>query len=326
MRNQYYEVHNTPPDKDILTDITDGKSFSENDFFKNNPSALRLLLYQDSFEVVNPLGSGKRKHKLQAVYFTLANLLPYSRFSVDQMQLVLLCTEDNLKLFGQQKVFAQLMNDLKTLETQGVQLWDESLIKVGLLAVLGDNLGSHMVAGLSENFSRETYMCRYCTIDRQRFQNTPNIVGDWRTKEWHSEILTLLDNDSSKSIHGVKSDCVFHCLKSFHIYESGLPPCLAHDCFEGVVSYDVALILKHFIKVEKYFTIAYINRRICQFKYLGSDRQNKPAEVKESLEKLSGNAVQNWCFLRLLPIIIGQKIENKENQVWCLLLKLREII
>ena len=31
-------------------------------FFQSNASALQLNFYQDSFEVVNPLGSVKKKH------------------------------------------------------------------------------------------------------------------------------------------------------------------------------------------------------------------------------------------------------------------------
>jgi hypothetical protein len=37
-------------------------------FVIENPNALQILLYQDEFEVVNPLGSAKGKHKLFAVY------------------------------------------------------------------------------------------------------------------------------------------------------------------------------------------------------------------------------------------------------------------
>lgn len=56
------------PPSDVLTDVSDGQIFKSNDFFVQNPSSLKLVLYQDAFEVVNPLGSAKTRHKVLAVY------------------------------------------------------------------------------------------------------------------------------------------------------------------------------------------------------------------------------------------------------------------
>ena len=69
-----------------------------------------------------------------------------------------------------------------------------------------------------------------------------------------------------------------------------------------------------------------LNRIINQFKYLGSDADNKPCDVNLNAEKLGGHAVQNWCFLKLLPPLIGDRIEDPlNNQVWQLCLQLRNI-
>ena len=60
---------------------------------------------------------------------------------------------------------------------------------------------------------------------------------------------------------------------------------------------------------------------------MGSDAANKPSELSTNADKLSGHAVQNWCFLRLLPLIIGDRIKDAaENQVWSLCLNLRNIV
>lgn len=59
--------------EEILTDFTDGLICkSHNHFTEKN--FINILLYQDSFEIVNPLGSAKKKHKIFAVYYTLGNL------------------------------------------------------------------------------------------------------------------------------------------------------------------------------------------------------------------------------------------------------------
>jgi len=56
---------------------------------------------------------------------------------------------------------------------------------------------------------------------------------------------------------------------------------------------------------------------------LGSDAKDKPDPV--SL-KLGGHAVQNWCLLRLLPVLVGRQVKSFNDEVWQLLLQLREIV
>ena len=87
------------------------------------------------------------------------------------------------------------------------------------------------------------------------------------------------------------------------------------------------MYISHLVNVEKHLTYLQLNRCISQFTYCGSDSNNKPCEVKEKGEKLEGHAAQNWCFLRLLPLYIGDRIKNPvDNQVWQLCLKLRETV
>jgi hypothetical protein len=45
----------------VLSGIMDGSVFCNNAFFKNELHAITILLYQDVFEIVNPLGSAKEK-------------------------------------------------------------------------------------------------------------------------------------------------------------------------------------------------------------------------------------------------------------------------
>lgn len=42
--------------------------------------------------------------------------------------------------------------------------------------------------------------------------------------------------------------------------------------------------------------------------------------------KLSGQAMQNWNFLRLLPILVGDKVQNPEDDAWQLTLQLKDIV
>ncbi|XP_013879329.1 uncharacterized protein LOC106528650 isoform X2 [Austrofundulus limnaeus] len=125
IREQHRSTHLDVHEKDILKDIWDGKIISQNALLKTDPLSVGLILYQDSFEVVNPLGSGKKKHKLLAVYLTLGDILPHNRSTTDHMQLVLLCRDQDFRYFGQDLVLGTLVKDLKDLEVSGTELPNE---------------------------------------------------------------------------------------------------------------------------------------------------------------------------------------------------------
>jgi hypothetical protein len=165
MQKQYEMQRDPKPG--IYEDFQDGEVFKTNELFSNVSGALSLILYQDAFEVVNPLGSAKTKHKILAVYLTLGNICPQHRSKVEPLQLVLLCREKDFKYFTMDKIFERLVADLKDIEEQGLQIdSNDSGNKVlgSVLFFLGDNLGSHCIGGFSENFSTQPYMCRYCRI------------------------------------------------------------------------------------------------------------------------------------------------------------------
>ncbi|XP_036442670.1 uncharacterized protein LOC118819121 [Colossoma macropomum] len=186
---QYKNVHSHVTDPDILQDIWDGEVVLQNELFQTKGSSLALILYQDSFEVVNPLGSGKKKHKVLAVYSTLGDIPPHYRSNTDHMQLVLLCKEQDFKHFGQEAVFRQLIIDLKELEDSGIVLKDGRVLRGGLCAIAGDNLGSHNIGGFMENFSKSVYFCRFCDIDRETF--VTSIVN------WYNKNCPVLSTEST---------------------------------------------------------------------------------------------------------------------------------
>ena len=134
-----------------------------------------------------PWAQGEKKHKV-LVYLTLTDILPH-RSSTDQMQLVLLCREQDFKYFGVNKVFAPLIEDLKILEQGGVVTADGIVLKGSLVAIAGDNLGSHSIGGFLENFSWSIYFCRYCEVCRDDFLTNPLSCGTKRTAQSYTSNL-----------------------------------------------------------------------------------------------------------------------------------------
>ncbi|CAN7999366.1 unnamed protein product, partial [Ixodes hexagonus] len=305
----------------VYREFTDGRAFQSQT--SSDGSAVQIILYQDAFEVVNPLGSARGKFKMVGVYFTLGNLPSFLRTAVDPQQLVLLCHEKDFKHFGSNKLFERLISDLQDLE-EGIRVGGHRYF-VQLAFICGDNLGSHGIGGFVENFSRASYFCRYCVITREEFRN--NRPAELRTVSSYNEAVTRAKESEEVDYMGVKHDSPFNKLSTFHVCPSGLPPCLGHDLFEGIVDYDVALMIKHFVKTLKWFSYHHLNVTIqSKFKYNACDRANKPAPVSINGRRLGGQALQNCTLLLLLPIMVGDKVQDASNEMWRLLLTLQEIV
>lgn len=308
----------------VLKDIVDGSVCHTNNFIKDNSNCLKIILFQDAFEIVNPLGSAKKKHKLLGVYFTLANFYPHNRSSVAQTQLVLLGKEADCRHFGDDKVFGRLISDLKDLEANGIQVANDIGVKGLVVCIAGDNLGSHYIGGFVESFCAE-YMCRYCLATRCEVSAKP-FTGQSleRNRENYSAAVEFLDSNPTENSHeGIKRDSVFNELTYFHV-TSGLPPCVAHDLFEGLLSYDLALCVRYFVRML-FFLYDILNGRIKLFPFCGSDAANKPAEVPPNGDRIGGQAVQNWTLLRYFGLIIGDKIPNSDDAVWQFVLLMQQM-
>jgi hypothetical protein len=308
----------------IFEDISDGKTFKANELFSNDHMALQIMLYQDSFEIVNPLGYAK--HKILGVYFTLANLPAHYRSNIDHIQLVLLCREEDTKLKnGMDKALRRLMTDLKYIETTGIVVVEGIQLKGSVISLLGDNLGSHVIGGFTANFSTSQYFCRYCLISRSDFHKEPHVLGKVRDPDSYNTDAEHAAECDGGDVNGVKFKSTLCCLQYYHVCQPGLPPCLGHDLFEGVVPYDMALYLKYFVRVKHWFSYKYLNHQIATFQFKGSEAASKPKQVNESGKKLNGHAAQNWSFLRLFPLFVFRKISDTDDVVWQLCLQLKKI-
>ena len=90
------------------------------------------------------------------------------------------------------------------------------------------------------------------------------------------------------------------------------------------IKVDLTLIL-NILKERGYISYDDVNVRIEMFKFKGTEALDKPAKVN-SKGIISGHAVQVWCFLRMLPLLIGDKINDTNDPAWRLLLLLRSVV
>lgn len=310
----------TPSNTTILKDLEDGYVVKRISSKIHPLHKLNIILYQDAFEICNPLGSSKKKHKVIGMYYRL-NIL--NRSNIDNIQIVLLTYDKYLKIFSQEQVFGVLVNDLKDLEENGLIFENNVQLLPFVSCMAGDNLGSHYIAGMTENFSSAKFFCRYCEISRDTFEENPLARGVRRTiTENDKNIIVYQETNDLILSKGMKNYSVFNKLKYFNTVW-GLPPCLAHDISEGIGAYDISFILNHYISNGD-FTAAYLNNSLEKlFKLLPSTSYSS---YTFKSKRLSGNGTQNMYFILFLPLAISEKIEDKENDVWQMLLTLNKIM
>lgn len=301
--------------------VYDGFGYQKSDYF-NKENSLHIILYQDSFELCNPLGSARGKYKITGFYWTLANLAPWHRTHVDHINLLALCKDKDLRNYGFGKVLKPFIDDLKEIERIGLQINENLRVFAYLMVCLGDNLGAHQIGGFVENFRTNLYFCRFCYI--HNFFGSQSPISEYRTKESHANDINLASATGGQ-FRGVKNESSLHSLNYFHVCEpTGLPPCFAHDILEGIGPADIMLCIKMFIK-KKIFSYEYINSKLKEIVIKDSPRLSIPPISKR--DKLLTSAYECLHVINFLPIFLFEKITLLQDfKEWELILILRKIV
>lgn len=191
---------------EILTDFIGGEMFKSNRHMTFH--SLRLHFYVDEFEVVNPLGSKRGRHKLTAVYFKLGNLDHKDTSKLQNIYLSTLVHHRFLKneLTSYAEVLQPLITDLAVLETTGIMLSCEGESRVfngPVASVSADNLSAHDLAGLTRSFSTGR-VCRFCLANandiKTKFTEEEFIMRNAANYRYH------LDEDSANSsVYGISN-------------------------------------------------------------------------------------------------------------------------
>lgn len=108
-------------------------------------NVLVIVLHFLEFEVCNPLGSKRNKHKLCAIYYTIV------RYSL-------------VKQFGLDEIFKPLIDDLKKLSSEGITVLVDGVeenVCAAVTVISADNLSSHLIGGFSMSFNVGR-ICWYC--------------------------------------------------------------------------------------------------------------------------------------------------------------------
>ena len=203
---------------DLIEDVKDGEAYKTSQYFIDNPEAYSMMLYSDGVELVNPLASGKGKHKIVQVFWQLCDLPRFQRSTVDRLQVGLVFKEKLLRKHSYKKIFKCLVDDLQILENEGVEVSKPfpRKIKAGLLLYSGDNLESHLVGGFSASFSSKD-VCRHCHLQYKDLQDhIHNYDGDSIHEPWTKveyDALDVQDVDEADEVDEVDDSAGLHLVE-----------------------------------------------------------------------------------------------------------------
>ena len=173
--------------------------------------------------------------------------------------------------FGVDKLFDTLIEELKELENNGLEININGEIKIyfALAIFVGDNLALHSALGFVK-CSSSNYPCRFCKATKINVQ-TSTVIDPALLHNRHNYSEDLKLNDRSKT--GLASECIFNQLISYHVTEN-MSVDIMHDILNGICIYDMALLIKNLIS-ETNITLEMINERIINF-YYGIQENDRP--------------------------------------------------
>ena len=321
-------------DENLIQDVRDGECYRGNIFFKENPEAVPLILFIDELEVCNPLGAGKTKHKINCSYFSTLQVQPALRSKVNSIQLVSLVKSKVWKKYGNKLCNENLISDLRMLETEGVavDIPTKKTVRAGLQFVVGDNLGQHNIAELNQSFS-SGHICRWCKITYNEACREGLAYADckdgfcpdrWTVTEYDEKATEAVEGANVTDTYGIKGNCVFNQLKSFHCVLQ-LPPCLGHDYYEGVWAADIQFYLDYLINKESLISIEEFNKKLKNIQLTSRDSKNRPREFKTRKRgsKYEGSAGSQRVLSRVITVILEHVLD--ESMVGELIVKLCEV-
>lgn len=169
-----------------------------------------------------------------------------------------------------------------------------------------DNLAAHYLGGfkaLSSAFRK----CRHClsTEDDMGTKFTAESFTA-RTQEAHKHYVAALNGPNPGHIattYGVVRDSILNSSAYFHVVD-GLVPDVMHDMLEGVLQYEIKLLLRHMILEEKLCTLAQINSRLASFDYGYQMSKDKPSPITDSRIHSSDSNLLGQSGVDTLPLII----------------------
>lgn len=116
-----------------------------------------------------------------------------------------------------------------------------------------------------------------------------------RNEADHEQHCDLIQNDPSGDMskkYGINRRSALNNLKYFHVCNGSLIPDIMHDVLEGVLQYEVKLMLRYMINVENYFSLDVFNSKLRNLELSSTESKNKPTSISPKTISSEGNSLK----------------------------------
>lgn len=296
--------------ENIYHDFCCGSTYKKQGTF-NSKYNVQIQIGADEFDPLDALKSKAGQHKILGIYFVIRNLPDWCRSKLNNIFLVALVNASDLKQedCSIDDVLEVIVDELKDLEINGIQIDQNTNIKASLVSLIGDNLGLNGLLGFTESFNSH-YYCRFCTCKKVDCKKlTREVTNQLRDRDNYNNHVSKIDNDHPDLLltNGVKRFCLLNDLKYFNIFDNvSVDP--MHDLLEGVVPFFLRNLFRKMTQ-NRVLSLSNIQSCIRDFNYGFLHKKYQPSNI--SLEgNLGQNAMQLRNIIYFLPFIFNAHIPN----------------
>lgn len=186
---------------DIIGGYMDMNHYKNHEFLQRFKHAIRLEIYCDDIEIVNPLGSKTGIHKLCVWYVRIENISAHMNSKNNNIHVLCICCAQDIEKYGYGKILKPFLNDLERLESQeGVVViinGEEFVPRVTLVAFCGHGLAVHDVYNFLSPAANK--FCRMCMISRNDLLKGDIKPKEPRTEELYEQHLNVIENAKNKT-------------------------------------------------------------------------------------------------------------------------------
>lgn len=263
-----------------------------------------------------------------AYSFFLGNIRPQYRSTHKSIHLLAVGKTEHIQHYGINTFLSPFVDDLKRLYCDGIHVniaGDSKIFYGALLAFLADTLAAHTIGGFKCSMSFALRVCRSCMVTPNELQECFSESScSLRTAESYFEQCSLLFGPLKthySTTYGINYMSVLEEAPGYSVI-NGLPHDMMHDLYEGIVPYELKLLLQHCVSC-KYFTIDELNERIERTSFA----KNKPRLIDPSAvaseTKIRQSASQMMALSQHIPLLIADKIPLEDLHWKSFLLLLR---
>lgn len=319
----------------FLYDFSNGTLFASHPLFSQRPNSLQIVIYTDAIEICNPLGPHASANKLLMFYYTLGNIDPKFRSKLAAIRLLAIAKTRDISKWGVDVILKRILQDLTQLYN-GVRIQtpvgDTDLFGA-VIAICGDTLAQHELAGFKEGVGFAYSKCRHCECtfeDMQTIFEENGFVK--RTLEKHIRQCDEIEKASTDSLkaslrttYGINRRSGVIDIPAFDLIKQ-TPQDIMHVVFEGVAPMEIKLVLKRlFLSGE--LELDDFNSAIQNFPYSPIDVRDKPCPIALSTLASNDNRLKQSCgqmliLLKILPFLFN----GVDNEYTRFIIKLIQIV